>query len=67
MASTIDDNFGFPLDISTFLWCDNQSAIDIAYNLVEKQQTKHIELHMHFIKYLTQDGSLSLEYIPNAE
>ena len=59
--------FGFPLDSSTFLWCDNQSVIHISRNLVEHQRTKHIELHMYFIRHLIQDGSLSLEYIPTIE
>lgn len=56
--------FGFPLDCPTILWCDNQSAIHISRNLVEHQNTKHIELHMHFICQLIQDGVISLEYIP---
>ena len=59
--------FGFPLDCPTFLWCDNQSVIHISRNPIEHQQTKYIELHMHFIKHLIHDGSLSLEYIPTAE
>ena len=56
--------FGFPPHHPTILWCDNQSAIHISHNLVEHQHTKHIELHMHFIRQLIQDGILSLEYIP---
>ena len=59
--------FGFPPNSPTFLWCDNQSAIHISRNPVENQQTKHIELHMHFIRHLIHDGSLNLEYIPTTE
>ena len=56
--------FGFPLEHPTTLWCDNQSAIHISRNPIEHQRTKHIEIHMHFIRQLIQDGVLSLEYLP---
>ena len=56
--------FGLPPDHPTLLWCDNQSAIHISRNPVEHQRTKHIELHMHFIHQLIQDGVIALEYIP---
>ena len=59
--------FGFLPNSFTFLWSDNQSAIHISCNPVEHQWTKHIELHMHFIKNIIHDGSLSLEYIPTNE
>ena len=56
--------FGFPQEHPTTLWCDNQSAIHISRNPIEHQRTKHIEIHMHFIRQLIQDGVLSLEYMP---
>ena len=56
--------FSFPPDRPTILWCDNQSAIHISCNLVEHHSTKHIELHMHFIRQLIQNGVIALEYIP---
>ena len=59
--------FGFSPNSSTFLWCDNQSAINISRNIVEHQRTKNIELHMHLIRNLIQDDSLSLEYILSIE
>ena len=55
--------FVFPPNHPTILWCDNQSSIHIFCNPVEHQHTKHIELHMHFIYQLIQDGVISLEYI----
>ena len=32
------------------LYCDNKSAINIAHNLMQHDQTKHIEINNHFIK-----------------
>jgi len=31
-------------------YCDNESAIDIAYNSIQHDKTKHIEIDRHFIK-----------------
>ena len=56
--------FGFPQEHPTSLWCDNQSAIHISINPIEHQWTKHIEIHMHFIQQLIQDGVFTLEYLP---
>lgn len=59
--------FDIPQDHTNIIWCDNQSAIHISINPVEHQRTKHIELHMHFIHQLIQDGVISLEYLPTEE
>jgi hypothetical protein len=32
------------------LHCDNKAAISIAYNLVQHDRTKHVEIDRHFIK-----------------
>ena len=32
------------------LYCDNKSAINIAHNLIQHDQTKHVEVDQHFIK-----------------
>jgi hypothetical protein len=47
--------FGFQQQHPTSLWCDNQSAIKLAKDPVQHQCSKHIELHMHFIKKLIHD------------
>ena len=37
------------------LWCDNKSSIKLAKDPVLLQSSKHIELHMHFIRNLVHD------------
>ena len=64
MASKTTNRFWHSSESSwTTLWCDNQSSIHISLSRVENQRTKHIEIHMHFIRRLIQDGLLRLEYL----
>ena len=37
---------GFESDFSTIIYCDNQSTIRICSDLVQRQRTKHIEIHI---------------------
>lgn len=32
------------------LYCDNKSTINMAYNLVQHESVKHVEMDKHFIK-----------------
>eukprot|EP00253_Pinus_taeda_P003070 PITA_03070 len=54
--------FGFQQQHPTTLWCDNQSAIQLCKDPVQDQRSKHIELHMHFIRKLIHDHVLELQY-----
>eukprot|EP00253_Pinus_taeda_P021193 PITA_21193 len=54
--------FGFQQQHSTTLWCDNQSAIRLCKDPVQHQHSKHIELHMHFIRKLIHDHVLEVQY-----
>ena len=44
------------------LYCDNQSKIKISNDPVQKQRTKHIEVHMHYIRELVYDRTITLHY-----
>eukprot|EP00253_Pinus_taeda_P013959 PITA_13959 len=54
--------FGFQQQHPTTLWCDNQSAIQLCKDPVHHQRSKHIELHMHFIRKLIHDHVLEVQY-----
>eukprot|EP00253_Pinus_taeda_P012497 PITA_12497 len=54
--------FGFQQQHPTTLWCDNQSAIQLCKDPVQHRRSKHIELHMHFIRKLIQDHVLEVQY-----
>eukprot|EP00253_Pinus_taeda_P033679 PITA_33679 len=54
--------FGFEQQHPTTIWCDNQSAIQLCKDPVQHQRSKHIELHMHFIRKLIHDHVLEAQY-----
>eukprot|EP00253_Pinus_taeda_P031388 PITA_31388 len=54
--------FGFEQQHPTTLWGDNQSAIQLCKDPVKHQRSKHIELHMHFIRKLIHDHVLEVQY-----
>ena len=53
-------DFGFEQHQPTALWCDNQSSIKLAKDPVLHQCSKHIELHMHFIRNIVHDHVLEM-------
>ena len=56
--------FGFKQQQPNPLWCDNQSAINLAKDPVLHQRSKHIEIHMHFMINLVHDRVLEMLYFP---
>nr|GEU76949.1 retrovirus-related Pol polyprotein from transposon TNT 1-94 [Tanacetum cinerariifolium] len=40
----------FSLSTATLVYCDNVSAVYMSTNIVQHQQTKHIEIDIHFIR-----------------
>ena len=61
------EEFGFDLPKPTVLHCENQSAIEISKHPIQHQRTKHIEVHMHYIRELIQEQIIALQYYPTAE
>ncbi|RDX92043.1 Copia protein, partial [Mucuna pruriens] len=47
------------------LYCDNKSAINIAHNPVQLDQTKHVEVDRHFIKEKLDCILICTPYVPS--
>nr|GEV78270.1 RNA-directed DNA polymerase, eukaryota [Tanacetum cinerariifolium] len=45
-----------PLSTSTFIYCDNISAIYIYVDPIQHQRTKHIEIEIHFVRDMVTAG-----------
>eukprot|EP00253_Pinus_taeda_P004275 PITA_04275 len=54
--------FGFQQQHLITLWCNNQSAIQLCKDLLQRQHNKHIEIHMHFIRKLIHDHLLEVQH-----
>ena len=63
----IISEFDLGITLSIVLFCDNQSAIKISTDPVTRQRTKHVEIHMHYIKELVHDRTIILQYCPTDE
>eukprot|EP00253_Pinus_taeda_P011769 PITA_11769 len=49
------------------IWCDTQSTLKFCRDPIQRQQTKHIEIHMHYIRDLVHDRVSDLQFCPSAE
>ena len=49
------------------LYCDNESAIKIANNLVQHSKTKHIQILHHFLRDHVWKGDISIEHVRTEE
>jgi hypothetical protein len=49
------------------VWCDNVSAINLAYNPVQHDRTKHIEIDRFFIKEKIDDRIIKIEHVSSAQ
>ena len=45
-------------------YCDNKSAINIAYNLVQHDRIKHVEVDRHFIKKKLESDLICTPFVP---
>eukprot|EP00253_Pinus_taeda_P034731 PITA_34731 len=49
------------------IWCDNQNTLKFCRDPVQQQRTKHIEIHMHYIRDLVHDRVIDLQFCPSAK
>nr|GEX53670.1 ribonuclease H-like domain-containing protein [Tanacetum cinerariifolium] len=54
-----------PLMIATLVYCDNVSAVYMSANSVQYQQTKHIEIDIHFVCYMVTAGHVHVLHVPS--
>jgi hypothetical protein len=59
--------FGIQYQILTIIFCDNQGTIKISIDLIQRQRTKHIKIHMHYIRGLIHDRVISLQFCPTEQ
>ncbi|CAN0877143.1 Retrovirus-related Pol polyprotein from transposon TNT 1-94 [Linum grandiflorum] len=59
--------FGVECQTPMQLFADNTSAIRIATNPVLHDRTKHIEVHVHYIRQLVAEGLIELSYITSED
>ena len=52
---------------SVEIFYDNQSTIKISINPIQKQRTNHIEFHMHYIRELVHEKTITLHYYPTED
>ncbi|KAL2327360.1 hypothetical protein Fmac_020787 [Flemingia macrophylla] len=58
------DDLRVKVDNPVQLYCDNKSTMSIAYNPVQHDRTKHIEIDRHFIKDNLDRGFVIAIHVP---
>ncbi|XP_019105451.2 uncharacterized mitochondrial protein AtMg00810-like [Beta vulgaris subsp. vulgaris] len=54
-----------PIQKATLVYCDNVSAIYLYGNPINHQRTKHIELHIHFVREKVARGQVRVLHVPS--
>ncbi|CAL1352482.1 unnamed protein product [Linum trigynum] len=60
-------DLGVVCEVPMQLYVDNTSAIRIATNPVLHDRTKHIEVHVHYIRDLVNDGTIRVSHITSED
>ena len=60
-------DLGVDCSTATKLHCDNRSVIQIAYNDVFYERTKHIKIDCHFIRHHMLQGTLTLQSVSSQD
>ncbi|GAA0169378.1 hypothetical protein LIER_23881 [Lithospermum erythrorhizon] len=63
----IYEELGLEFDGPIQLYCDNQSAINIALNPVQHDRTKHVEVDRHFIKEKIERKIIKIPHVPTRQ
>ncbi|CAL2259014.1 unnamed protein product [Prunus armeniaca] len=58
---------GFPIEDTMKLYCDNQSIIKIAENLIQHDRTKCVEIHRNFIYEKLEEKIIEVPYVKTTE
>jgi hypothetical protein len=58
---------GIQFHRSIAICCDNQSTLKFYRDPFQRQQTKNIEIHMHYIRDLVHDGIIDIQFCPSAK
>ena len=58
---------GFKVPLPVPMFCDNNSANDLAHNPVHHERTKHIDIRYHRIREFIFDGTIEIFYVNTAD
>jgi hypothetical protein len=53
-----------PLQRATLVYCDNVSTVYLSTNPVQHQRTKHVEIHLHFVRERVAAGDVRVLSVP---
>lgn len=55
-----------PLQKMSLVFCDNVSAVYLSSNPVQHQQTKHVEIDIHFVRERVALGQIKVLHVPSS-
>ena len=57
--------FDLGITLSIGLFCENQISIKISTDPVTRKRTKHVKIHMHYIRELVHARTIILQHLPS--